>query len=53
MVSINIFVVVVVQLVETLRYKLEGRGSISDGALKIFYLLNHFGRTVTLGSTRL
>ena len=40
------------QLVETLRYKLELRGSIPIGVIRILYWLNLSGRIVALGSTQ-
>jgi hypothetical protein len=42
----------VAQLVEALRYKPEGRGSIRVGVTGIFHCLNPSGRIVALGSTQ-
>ena len=39
------------QLVEALRYKPEGRGSITDGVIGIFHCHNSSDRTMTLGVT--
>jgi hypothetical protein len=41
-----------VQLVETLHYKPEGRGSIPDSVIGIFQWHNPSGRTMALGSTQ-
>ena len=42
----------VAQLVEALRYKLEGPGSIPDGVVGTFHWHNPSGRTMALGSTQ-
>jgi hypothetical protein len=42
----------VAQLVETLRYKPEGRGSISDDVIGIFHCRNPSGHTLALGLTQ-
>jgi hypothetical protein len=39
-------------VVEALRYKPKGRGSIPDGVTEIFYWHNSSGRTMALGSTQ-
>jgi hypothetical protein len=39
-------------VVEALRYKPEGRGSIPDGVIGIFHWHNPSGRTVAVGSTQ-
>jgi hypothetical protein len=41
-----------VHLVEALRYKQEGRGSIPNGVIGIFYLHNPSGCGLTLGSNK-
>jgi hypothetical protein len=40
------------QVVDAWRYKLRGRALDSHAVIQVFDLLNHFGRTMALGSTQ-